>query len=141
MSRSAEHCAWSRMKARILNPKTSNFDRYGGRGIKCCNRWLESFENFFADMGRKPSASHSIHRIDNDGDYTPENCCWATKKEQARLRCSSRLIEHNGVTKTLAEWAEGAGMDTRALWQRIKRGWSFEKSIKEPFTRSRKYKI
>ncbi len=140
-NKTSEYRAWMGMKSRALNPKSEHFDRYGGRGIKICSRWLDSFENFFEDMGNKPSASHSIHRIDNDGDYTPENCCWATKKEQARHRCSSRLIEHNGATKTLAEWAENAGMDIRSLWQRIKRGWSFDESINDPLTRRKKYKI
>jgi len=126
---SPEYAVWRSMKRRVLNPKCEHFDRYGGRGIKCCDRWLNSFEDFFADMGKRPSLLHSIDRINNDGDYEPNNCRWATKKQQARSRCSSRYIEYNGETKTLAEWAEGANMDLRALWQRLKRGWSMEKSL------------
>lgn len=132
-----EYTAWIRLKDRVTNPNNDHFNRYGGRGIKCCDRWMNNYENFFADMGKRPSSLHSIDRIDNDGDYTPENCRWATKKEQARSRCSSRFIEHAGQNKTLAEWAEGAGMDLRALWQRLKRGWGMEKSLKTPLDRKK----
>lgn len=127
---SPEYISWQAMKSRVFNQKKSRFDRYGGRGIKCCERWVSSFENFLQDMGLKPSPMHTLDRINNDGDYCPENCRWATKKQQARSRCSSRIIQHNGESKTLAEWAETAGMDLRSLWQRLKRGWDMEKSLK-----------
>lgn len=124
-----EYRAWKGLKTRTLNPKVINFHRYGGRGIKVCERWLGSFENFLEDMGKRPSPLHTIDRINNDGDYEPTNCRWATKKQQARSRCSSRHIEHNGQTKTLAEWAEQTGMDWDTLGERLKRGWSIEKSL------------
>ena|ERR1700675_1534927 len=89
---SPEHVSWTGMKTRCTNPKAKDFKHYGGRGIKVCQRW-QYFENFFADMGPKPSPRHSIDRINPDGDYEPLNCRWATWKEQRhnrRVRKSSQ---------------------------------------------------
>ena len=84
MSKTAEYRAWDGMKARCSQPKRDDYVRYGGRGIKVCDRWANSFENFFKDMGAKPTKSHSLDRINNDGNYEPENCRWATVLEQNR---------------------------------------------------------
>ena len=91
MRTSAEYVAWTAMKARCQNLQNVNWENYGGRGIKVCERWLESFENFFADMGKRPSPAHSLDRKNNDGNYEPDNCRWATKKEQ-RLNQRPQLI-------------------------------------------------
>ncbi len=116
------------MKARCYNPKSHLFDRWGGRGIKVCDRWLDSFANFVADMGSKPTSKHSLDRIDNDGDYTPENCRWATPREQARNRSSSVL--HDG--KTLAQWSEETGIHYQTLSNRLLRGWTLQRAVTEP---------
>ena len=81
-SGSAEYDAWLHMRQRCLNPKSRVYERYGGRGITICERWLDSFEAFLADMGRKPSARRSLDSIDNNGDYEPGNCRWATARQQ-----------------------------------------------------------
>ncbi len=82
MVRSPEYSSWCAMKARCLNPNTTRFEQWGGRGIKICPQWVNSFENFYADVGPRPTPKHSIDRIDNDGNYEPGNVRWATPKEQ-----------------------------------------------------------
>jgi hypothetical protein len=88
---SVEYHCWAAMKDRCLNPKQKCFPKYGGRGITICKEWIDDFENFLKDMGRRPSPSHSLDRKDNDGPYSPGNCRWATKKEQGRNRRTGKL--------------------------------------------------
>lgn len=101
-----EYITWKAMKARCYNKGNKQFNDYGGRGIKVCAHWLNSFENFLADMGEKPSPAHSLDRINTNGDYCPENCRWATREEQANNKRSSIMIEYNGKIQTFAQWCK-----------------------------------
>ncbi len=92
-----EYRSWQMMKNRCLNPKAQDFAYYGGRGIKVDSRW-RVFDNFLADMGRKPTPQHTLERKETNGHYTPENCCWATREDQARNRDYVKLSMFNAQT-------------------------------------------
>jgi hypothetical protein len=125
-----EYKSWAHMKARCNSETNHKYHLYGARGIKVCDRWLNNFENFLADMGQKPSPLHTIDRIDNNGNYEPSNCRWATKKEQGRNTRTNLLITHNGKTMTLIEWSELSGVNKITLRNRISLyGWSVEKAL------------
>lgn len=118
---------------RCFNERTNNFINYGGRGITVCERWKNSFENFFADMGKRPSAKHSIDRINNDGNYTPENCRWATRKEQGRNKRTNFLIKFNGKVQCLKDWAVDAKLNHATLRNRIVNlKWPIQKALETP---------
>jgi hypothetical protein len=117
------------MKGRCGSPSNRNYKGYGGRGIKVCERWGR-YENFLADMGRRPSPTHSIERKNNNGDYEPENCVWATKKEQGRNKRNNRWFTHDGETLTLSEWARKRGIKRTTLRMRLDvYRWPFSKAI------------
>lgn len=103
-----EHTTWKSMLSRCSQPGRASWKNYGGRGITVCARWRDSFDSFCADMGPRPSAEHSIDRIDNDGNYEPGNCRWATKAQQAANRRNSKNIAFNGEVMTQAQWARRA---------------------------------
>ena len=123
MRHTTEYRCWAGMKTRTTNPHEANWGNYGGRGIKMCDRWLNSFEAFYADMGPCPSPNHSVERKNNSLDYSPDNCEWGTRKEQARNRRSNHNITVNGVTLCLSAWAEKLGLCPSSLHGRIRRGW------------------
>lgn len=131
MTLTSEYRIWRTMKARCLNEKNANYSRYGGRGIKVCDRWLESFENFLADMGEKPEGL-SLDRIDVDGDYTPKNCRWATVGEQATNRRNNRYVEFDGKKLTISEWARVTNLKPGLIKNRLDAGWSAEKALTTP---------
>ncbi len=120
-----EYKVWSNMLQRCTNPLSPRYADYGGRGITVCERWT-SFENFFEDMGRRPSATHSIDRKDNDGPYSPENCQWADDVQQGKNRRSNVRLTAHGETMTIAEWARRTGLARQTIEKRIARGWSAE---------------
>lgn len=136
LTRTTVHNVWCGMRDRCLNPNNKDYSRYGGRGIAVCKRWL-IFENFLEDMGHPP-AGHSIDRIDNDGNYEPENCRWATGKKQSRNRRSNVLVTAFGETKTVAEWSLTCGVERKTLQYRIRAGWDHEKAVSTPSTINRK---
>lgn len=118
-SKTSEYRTWAGIIARCLNPNDKNYKDYGGRGIKVCDRWLNSFENFLADMGSRPTIKHSVDRIDVNGDYCPENCRWATPKEQCNNKRTNIRVAYNGKIQTLMEWCDELGMS----YVRVKRRW------------------
>lgn len=118
-----EYKAWQEMRYRCENPSSPDYLRYGGRGINVCDRW-QSFENFLADVGPRPSAQHSLDRFpNNNGNYEPSNVRWATKKEQARNTRRNKLITIKGETRCLAEWAETANLLPDTILARIRKEW------------------
>jgi len=119
------------MIQRCSNPNHPDYRHYGGRGIRVCERWLQA-ETFLADMGERPSAQHTLERKDNNGPYSPDNCRWATQIEQCQNLRKSRLLEYQGETLTIAEWARRAGLSPGALWGRLDRGWSVERALTTP---------
>ena len=129
-----EYTAWARMRARCDNPNTKQFKDWGGRGITICERWRgeHGFENFLADVGRRPSPSHSIERIDNDGNYEPGNCRWATRGEQALNKRSNRVLTVGGVALPLAEWSRRTGISGATIGQRLRKGWTQRRAVTEP---------
>jgi hypothetical protein len=128
----AEYSAWLAMRQRCFYPKSAHFARYGGRGITVCARWKDSFENFLADMGKKPSPQHSLDRVDNAGNYEPQNCRWATKKEQSCNTSANVFLTHNGETLTISQWTEKLGFNQNVIAYRLKHGWSVEKALDTP---------
>lgn len=121
-SSSAEHRIWRGIKTRCLNPKTACYKNYGQRGITICTRWAESFTAFMEDMGSRPSPQHSVERKDNDGPYSPENCVWATAKDQALNRRTNRILTVGGVSKPVGVWAKEKGVPYDTLLARIRYG-------------------
>lgn len=118
------------IKDRCTNPNAQEWARYGGRGIKMCDEWLNDKESFFDwSMSHGYKEGLSIDRIDNNGDYSPENCRWVTMKEQARNRSTNIVIEHDGEKHCLSEWAEILGENYAKLVSRHRRNWSAEEIL------------
>lgn len=122
--------SWKAMVRRCSVPTEINWHNYGGRGIRVCDRWMD-FENFLQDMGPRPVGA-SIERADNDGNYEPENCRWATRIEQGRNRRTNRLIEFNGVKNTLSSWEEETGIMSETIARRLALGWSIQDALTKP---------
>lgn len=122
--RTKEYYSWLAMKRRCLIKNDKRYHDYGGRGIKICEQWAYNYPKFLQDMGRAPSKHHSIERINNDGNYEPNNCKWSTRKEQQNNMRSNVIIEYNGETKTLAMWCDYLKLRYGTISTRLKRGWS-----------------
>lgn len=131
MHKRPEYGPWRSMIKRCTQPIDIAYRRYGGRGIQVCDRWHD-IESFIADMGPRPSRQHSIERDDNDGDYEPGNCRWATHFEQQNNRRNNKLITINGVTQTVAQWERQMGLARGVMGARLRLGWSPEKAASVP---------
>lgn len=118
MSRTKIYVTWRNIIDRCTKPRIEQYPRYGGRGIKVCDRWMK-FENFYEDMGDKPGADYSIERLNTDGNYTPENCVWATAKEQANNRTNNYVVVYKGKKTTLAQLSEATNILPSTIWRRI----------------------
>ena len=121
---------WTGMVARCRYTHYPALKNWGGRGIKVCQRW-QTFENFLADMGQRPSPTHSIDRIDVDGDYCPENCRWATRIQQNNNKRNNTLVTAFGKTQSLAEWCRECNMVYGTFARRIRNGADPEQTIAE----------
>jgi hypothetical protein len=94
-----------------------------------CKQWDESFERFYADMGPRPSPAHSLDRIDNDGDYEPDNCRWSSRSEQCRNRSSTKMLIMGGKSQSLAAWCQETGLTHATVLKRLTRGWTVERAL------------
>lgn len=127
-----EYRAWQAAKNRCYNSKLKSYKDYGGRGITVCERWLNSFENFLEDIGERPSASHSLERINVNGNYSPDNCRWATKVEQAKNTRRNIYIEINGELKVVSDLCKEFGVLDKVVYARIATGWDPLKAVSTP---------
>lgn len=137
MSETPEYNAWKSMIQRCRNPNHPEWNLYGGRFIKVCARWMDSFETFFEDMGPRPGELFSIERRNNSLGYSPENCYWATKRQQANNTRRNRTITHRGETHTVSQWARKLGIHRNTLDMRlVTLGWPIERALTEPVRRA-----
>lgn len=127
---------WRQMISRCYDPENPKYPRYGARGIRVCDRWI-CRRLFIEDMGEKPDGM-SLNRIDNDGDYTPENCEWATSMAQAQNRSSNRSLTFNGESHCITEWSRMVGIGRKTISKRLESGWTVEQALTTPVSKSKK---
>ena len=131
---SVEYNAWLYMRTRCLNKNREDWMLYGGRGVKICQRWIDSFSDFLSDVGRRPSPHHSLDRWpDVNGDYEPGNVRWASPDEQANNKRNNRKITFNGETLNLSQWARRVGVGHKTISYRLSQNnWSIERALTTP---------
>ena len=127
--KSTEYNSWQAMKRRCYDKNHDSYKHYGGREITVCGRWRNSFENFLVDMGFKPTTKHTLERKDSLGNYTPDNCKWATWTEQLNNTRRNRVVELKGEKKTVAQWCRVLGLNYEKIMGRLKTGWAPEKAF------------
>ena len=127
--RTPEHIAWQNMIARCKYPNHPSWKRYGARGITVCEKWISSYESFLSDVGRRPSALHSLERVRTDGNYEPGNVIWATSHEQQRNTSRNVLLEIDGRRMCLRDWAALSSVVEDAIKMRLNRGWSHKDAV------------
>jgi hypothetical protein len=138
MRNSPEYHIWCSMRQRCRNPHVKSYADYGGRGITVCERWARSFQNFYADMGPRPSPMHTIERKNNDGPYSLDNCIWLPNTLQNMNKRSNRLITLDGQTACLQEWIHRTGISLTTFYQRVQRGWSEQEALTTPVYQRRR---
>lgn len=126
-----EYRTWQAMRDRCLNPNTAKAKNYSARGILICPEW-SSFEQFFVDMGLRPSPQHSLDRINNNGNYCKENCRWAPASQQAQNKTNNIQIEHDGLRLCITEWSRRLGFSRSTINDRLRRGWTPERALTQP---------
>ncbi len=136
-----EYRVWKTMLSRCYNQNFPKYATYGARGITVCERWRYDFAAFLEDMGPRPSPRHSIDRIDNDGNYEPGNCRWASLEEQANNRRNNTMLTHDGQTLTIAQWSRETGISYTALVQRIANGWTTEHALTQAVQKKKRKNI
>jgi len=132
MNKSPEHRSWVHMKQRCTNPKKREWLCYGGRGITVCDEWMRSFVAFYKHVGPRPTASHSIDRIDVNKGYEPGNVRWATQQEQIDNTRTVRLVTIDGKTQSISAWEREMGLPKGMVRSRESRGWPLEDAILSP---------
>lgn len=128
---------WCGIRQRCTNPNAKFFSYYGGRGIKVCDRWLDSFENFLADMG-EPQAGYTLDRVNNEGNYEPNNCKWVTRKEQASNTRRNRNITYKGVTLNVTQWSKKTSIPSNTIITRLENGWTEEDALTTHIVKERR---
>lgn len=124
--------AWSHMKQRCENPKAPNYESYGGRGIAVCERWRNSFEAFYEDMGKPPTPGHSIGRRNNNGNYEPDNCRWETETQQANNTRANRVFVLGSIIQTMKQISDSMKIPYALLSKRISSGWTLHDAVTIP---------
>jgi hypothetical protein len=133
MTGTTELETWKGIRARCYNPNKEQYKDYGGRGIKVCDAWRNSFSQFLADMGPKPHPEYTIERMNNDGDYEQGNCIWADRLHQGRNTRRIKRYTFNGESKTSAEWGEVLGIHKELIYKRVHRyRWTIERALTTP---------
>ena len=140
MTGTREFTAWQEAKRRCYLVSGKDYHRYGARGIRVCSRWKDSFENFFEDMGSRPEGA-SLDRRDNDRDYSPDNCRWATLEQQANNMRSTHFLLFKGKRLSMAQWGREIGICVETLKYRVYAGWSIERALTTPVGSRRKPRV
>lgn len=134
LSKSSEYSIWRAMLVRCYTKHHPTYKSHGARGIKVCKRW-HKFEAFYADLGPRPNSHLCLERLDNNKNYTPTNCIWATYKQQENNRRDNINITYDGLTMTVSEWGDKLGIGSGIIYKRLNRGWNFKKALKTPSLR------
>lgn len=137
VERRLEYTTWQAMRARCLNTEHRNYHLYGGSGVTICDRWINCFENFYTDMGPRPTRTSQIDRIDNSKGYAPDNCRWVSRTANCRNKTNNRLVAFRGELLPISEIVERTGIARHVFCYRIKQGWSAEDAATKPLLRKR----